>query len=230
MKGFMRKTLSAFLLVGGISAIGCVSGGGARYRNLVDPCQFERYSSTARQEAISAFAPQVVNGHVLDQTIWNYHFESGTDKLHPGGMEKLDQLVRRRPEPDTRIFLATARDVGYNVANPEKYAEDQGQLNSKRAQAIQKYLAAQTATRPLNFEILVHDPSDPGISAVSARIAILGQRTNYSGGLTGSGGGSISGQIGGGGGVGAGAQQGMAGGQGQPQGTQQGSSGAGRGY
>jgi hypothetical protein len=69
------------------------------------------------------FTPQVHNGRILDQTIWNYHFESGSDKLTPGGMDKLDQLVRRRPEPDPRVFLATARDLIYNADKPDEYAD-----------------------------------------------------------------------------------------------------------
>ena len=187
MKGFIRKAFAIVCVGGGLMSVGCM--GGERYRNLVDPCRFERYNSTARQETIAAFAPQVVNGHILDQTIWNYHFESGSEKLHPGGMEKLDQIVRRRPEPDTRIFLATARDIIYKTDNAGKYGDEQNNLNAKRAASVQKYLAAQTASRPLQFEVLVHDPADPSIAAVSASRAVQGQRSNYSGGLTGGGGG-----------------------------------------
>lgn len=208
-----RMYRNAFALIGlgcGVLSIGC--NGGERYRNLVDPCQMERYTSTARQETIAGFAPQVANGHILDQTIWNYHFESGTDKLTPAGLEKLDQIVRRRPEPDTQVFLATARDVTYSPANPEKYPEEQQKLNGKRAVAVQKYLGVQTASRPLNFEVLVHDPSDPSISAVSARTAIVQQRVSYIGSIQGGGsGGGVGGGITGGGIGGAGAGQGNAG-------------------
>src|SRR4051794_19155518 len=111
MKGFMKKVLAAACVAGGLGSVGCTGGG--RYRNLVDPCHFERYSSVARQEVITSFAPQVQNGRILDQTVWNYHFDAGSDRINATGMDKLDQLVRRRPEPDARIFIATARDIPY---------------------------------------------------------------------------------------------------------------------
>ena len=70
MKGFIPRTalglgLSLFTLAG------C-----AAYRDIVDPCWPERYNYMARQEVKEGFAPQVQNGHVLDQTVWNYHFEA----------------------------------------------------------------------------------------------------------------------------------------------------------
>src|SRR5438132_1499098 len=33
----------------------------------------------------------------LNQTIWNHHFEWGTDQLTPGGLDHLAHLTRRRP-------------------------------------------------------------------------------------------------------------------------------------
>ena len=44
-------------------------------------------------------APQMINGHVLDQGVYDEHFEAGTDKLTPGGQEHLKYLARRRPQP-----------------------------------------------------------------------------------------------------------------------------------
>lgn len=219
----MIRTTCALLGIGcGILSMGC--NGGERYRNLVDPCQFERYTSTARQEAIAGFAPQVANGRVLDQTIWNYHFESGTDKLNPSGLDKLDQIVRRRPEPDSQLFLATARDLPYSAESPDKYPDDQAKLNRSRAASIQKYLAAQTASRPMQFDILVHDPADSSLPGVSARTTIVQQRTSYSGSLTGGG-------VGGGGGGGGGSSFGGTGVGMNNQGSgQQGGGGGGGGY
>ena len=69
------------------------------------------------------FAPQVNNGQVLDQTIWNYHFEPGTDRLTAGGLEHLAYIARRRPHPDTAVYLQTAQDVAYDPASPDKLAE-----------------------------------------------------------------------------------------------------------
>jgi len=202
MKGFMKASLAVACLAG---TVGCM--GGERYRNLIDPCQMERYGAQARQEVISSFAPQVQNGRILDQTIWNWQFEAGTDKLNPSGMFKLDSLVRRRPEPDPRIFIATARDIGYDTEKPDAYGEARRDLDSKRAEAIQKYMAAQTAGRPMTFDILIHDPKDPGMPGISARAGWASQIGNYSGQLGTTGGGAAQNALGGGGGGGQGTQQ-----------------------
>jgi hypothetical protein len=153
MKGIVTKALAGTALAGGL-----MSGGCYHYEKCVDPCWPERYNYAARQEVISAFAPQVQNGHILDQTVFNYHFEPGNERLTEGGREQLDILVRRRPAPDPRIFLATARDMSYDAANPEGYDKARRDLDNRRAAAVQKYLAAQTAGRPTAFEIVLHDP------------------------------------------------------------------------
>ena len=180
MKGIMRQALAAACAVGGLAATGCM--GGERYRNLVDPCYPARYTAAARQEVVSSFAPQVQNGHILDQTIWNYHFEPGTAKLTLGGLEKLDQIVRRRPEPDGRLFLATARDIVYNAETPDAYGDSRRDLDGQRVASIQKYLNAQTVGRPFAFEVLVHDPADPAIQAERARGAMLRATARANGG------------------------------------------------
>src|SRR4051794_12798605 len=104
MKGLMRR---AAVLLGGAGALagalGC-SGSGA----LVDPCSRGGYESASRKELHEAFVPQVQNGHVLDQTVWNYMFEPGTDRLTVGGLDPLAYLARRRPEPDCVVYLQTA--------------------------------------------------------------------------------------------------------------------------
>src|SRR5437588_11828440 len=107
MKGLIARALAVACLAG-VAAGGCEP-----YRNLVDPCHQERYSYTARREVMDAFAPQVQNGHILDQTVFNYCFEKGSDKLNPMGLDKLHQLTQRRPQPDPTIFLATANDFEY---------------------------------------------------------------------------------------------------------------------
>ena len=81
MKGLIRKTAKMACCAGLVGGL----GGCYRYHDVVDPCYPVRYSYMARQEVCAGLAPQVNNGHVLDQTIWNYHFELGSDKLTPGG-------------------------------------------------------------------------------------------------------------------------------------------------
>src|SRR5579864_9099990 len=112
MKGFILKTLAVVSAGGGLAvSVGCNG-----YRDIVDPCYPQRYEFASRTEVATALAPQVFNGHVLDQTIWNYQFEPGTDKLTPGGMEHLAYLARRRPYPDAMIYLQTAQDIPYDPA------------------------------------------------------------------------------------------------------------------
>ena len=83
MKGFVTKALAGAALSGGL-----MSGGCYHYEKLVDPCWPERYNTVARQEVISSFAPQVQNGHILDQTLYNHQFEPGTEASSPQPSEK----------------------------------------------------------------------------------------------------------------------------------------------
>src|SRR5207302_268943 len=98
--------------------------------------------------------------------------ENGTDRLNGAGMDKLDQLARRRPHPDPRVFIQTARDIGYDGAKPEEYAAKRQELDTKRVAAVQKYLAASLTGRPANFDVQVHDPAYPGIDGAAPRVII----------------------------------------------------------
>jgi hypothetical protein len=192
MNGIMNRALAVACMAGVIGSAGCA--GGERYRNLVDPCSMQRYGAESRQELITCFAPQVQNGRILDQTIWNYDFELGTATLNPSGYDKLDQIVRRRPEPDSRIFIQTARDLKYDPALPDAYADARRELDAKRGAAIEKYLTAQTVGRPMQFTMLVHDPAETGMSAVGAATAFRLQQRAYVGtGVTTIGSGGSSG-------------------------------------
>lgn len=156
------KTIAVRLFAGAALAAPMLSSGCEHYQKCVDPCWPQRYNSKAQQEVVAAFAPQVQNGHALDQTLFNSAFEPGTDKLTAGGRDQLDTLMRRRPSPDPRIFLATARDISYDAEKPDKFVETRNDLDNARTAAIQKYLTVQTAGRPMNFEIVVHDPAPVG--------------------------------------------------------------------
>src|SRR5437879_2977951 len=70
MKGIIKRAAAAACLGGGLS----LTWGCAGYRDLVDPCWPTRYDAMAAASVNDAFAAQVNNGHVLDQTVWNYHF------------------------------------------------------------------------------------------------------------------------------------------------------------
>jgi len=203
MNGFVGKAVALLGWAGALAGgVGCHA-----YRDLVDPCYPERYEYMARQEVNGAFAPQVSNGHVLDQTIWNYHFEAGTDRLTPGGLEHLAYLARRRPIADPVIYLQTAHDIAYNPDKRGDLTARRDDLDAKRAVAIKNFLADQTAGgRPMDFQVLRHNPPpDIGLAAVpvdnSLRLLYSTPRATLPGtvGVSTSGGGGASGGGGGGG-------------------------------
>jgi hypothetical protein len=198
MKGLIQKAVAVLCCAGATAG----AGGCYTYRDLVDPCYPERYEYAARKEVNAAFAPQVQNGHVLDQTVWNYHFEAGTDRLTAGGLDHLAYLARRRPHPDPIVFLQTAQDVGYDPANPDKLVAARRELDDKRVQAVKNFLTAQTAGRAVDFQVLVHDPADVSQSAVPVNTAVLssygGARGVLPSGAAGVGGGAGAAPPGGG--------------------------------
>src|SRR5258708_15551965 len=107
MNGFIKKQAAGMFLIGGLAALaGC-----SCYRDIVDPCYPARYEAESRNLVIGGLAPQVNNGHVLEQTVWNYQFEAGSDRLTPGGVQTLAYLARRRPAPDPVIYVQTAQDI-----------------------------------------------------------------------------------------------------------------------
>jgi hypothetical protein len=186
VKGFIRHVGLGlgwtFVLLGGL---GCY-----RYRELIDPCWPDRYNYMARRELTAAFQPQVYNGHVLDQTMWNWHFEPGTDRLTAGGLNHLAYIARRRPHPDTLVFLQTAQDISYDPTAPDKLAEGRADLDAKRIAAVQKFLVAQTGGS-CQFRVEVHDPAEPYLPAVAVYNAYNNMvTTRFRGGLQGSGSGA----------------------------------------
>jgi hypothetical protein len=214
MKGIVTKLLAGAALAAPLTSTGCYA-----YQKCVDPCWPERYNAQARTEVIAAFAPQVQNGHVLDQTLFNNAFDYGSDRLNLSGMDQLDTLTRRRPMPDPRIFLATARDLSYDPANPEALVQARVDLDNKRVAAIQRYVSAQTAGRPQSFEVVVHDPVPVGDHADPVNRSIRLYHNSSSGSLSGGSSATTASSTGasssGGGGQGGGGG-GQGGGQGQP--------------
>ncbi len=166
MNGFIPRTALGLAL--------CLSGlaGCACYRTIVDPCWPERYNYIARTSVNEANNAQAYNGHVLDQTIWNYDFEHDsktgipTAVLNPAGMERLKYISRRRPVADCHIYLATAQDLpGLAEVPPDQAMVMRNDLNARRIVAIQKFLLAQTNGHD-GFTIDVHDPAEVGIGAL----------------------------------------------------------------
>lgn len=215
MKGLITK---AVLATGCTGILGSLGGCNMTCKDLYDPCYPQRYEAMSREEVHASSGPQIANGHVLDQTIWNYQFEMGTDRLTPGGLDQLAYIVRRRPQADPTIYIQTAQDVAYDPVNPDKYSAGRYDLDGKRIAAVQKFLNAQTVGRHQEFTVLVHDPAEVGISAAAAS-QIVG-RHNFSfqgslpvGGGGGGGGGGGSGGSGGGSGGSSSGGQGSGGGR-----------------
>jgi hypothetical protein len=192
MKGFIKRSM-ALVCAGGMAAIlaGCCSD--KRLCDLYDNCWPHRYNYQSEQSVLQTFGAQVNNGHVLDQTVWTYHFEPGTANLTQGGLDHLSYLARRRPEPDPKLYLQTAQDVKYDAANPEKFATERGKLDEARKESILRYLTAETAGRPVAFEVAVHDPSPVGIAAPAAQKTIRDHYESYKGSMPSGGAGAIGG-------------------------------------
>jgi hypothetical protein len=163
------RTAAAGGLLAVLGAVGCASADRPslqdRLADYVDPCWPERYNSVARQEVLEPFAAQAMNGAVIDNTVWNYHFEPQSDRLTPAGLEKIDYLVRRRPAPETHLFVQTARDLAYTPETADKYVADRLALDAKRMAAVKKYFATQAAAKGIVPDVQVIDPSDPSIPA-----------------------------------------------------------------
>ena len=162
MNGFIRNTVAGLCL--GTSAIAIV--GCARYRDAVDTCYPDRFNFEARQTVHQIFDTQAFNGHVLDQTIWNYQFEkdekgNATDKLTVDGQNRLNYLIRRRPGADPKVYLQTAHDI----ASGDQVAATRSELDGRRVQAIQRHLNAQSAgrTNSVAWDVAVHDPAEVGL-------------------------------------------------------------------
>ncbi len=195
MNGFIRKATAAWCLAGGL----VVGAGCCGYQNLVDPCYPDRYNSVAQKEVIEPIGTQVHNGHILDQTIWNWMFEPNSDKLTPAGQEHLTNIVRHRPAPDPCVYVATAEAdelFHYDPVNPAAFADARKALDGKRVKAVEGYLGAQAAGRNLTFQVMVHDPAEPYLPAAGIGGSVrtwYGAFTGTNGGAGGGGGGGAAG-------------------------------------
>jgi hypothetical protein len=67
----------------------------------------------------------------------------------------------------------------------DKVVEMRNELDAKRAQSIQKYLATVPTGSPVSYEVYVHNAATPGISSEFAARAYRGSANGYSGAITG---------------------------------------------
>ena len=156
------------------------------YRDVVDPYYPKRYNVDARNSVRTALAPQVSNGNVLDQTVWDFHFESGNPELNAMGKDNLKMLARRRPVAQEVIFLQVAQNPDENVNNKE--------LNKARSENIKTYITkmSQDKVHP-EFQVVLHDPAEVSGSGIEAARIIGGKQSGVTGVFTNGQSGSSSG-------------------------------------
>jgi hypothetical protein len=164
------KASKARMLLAGLVAAGAAGLSGCCdycYDDLVDPCYPQRYICQARAEVYTPLAAQAQNGLVLEQTVWNYHFNTVKEGektkvvLSPMGQAHLDYLARRRPCPVPEIFVQTAHDLAYNPDKPDQFTVERAELDAQRIRAVTDYLAAARPDVP--FKVTVHDPQPVGL-------------------------------------------------------------------
>lgn len=168
MNGLIKTTAAGlFGAAGLVSLAGCYA-----YREHVDPCWPERYNAVARHSVRDTMNAQAGNGHILDQTIWNWQFEvdpvtkAPTDKLNAAGIEHLKYLARRRPAPDCKIYVQTAQDLLVDAKNPaDAQGQSRSELDSRRSAAIQRFMNDYNAGRNVAFFVEVIDAADPSIAS-----------------------------------------------------------------
>ena len=166
MKGFISKNTLRLALSGSclVSLLGCY-----HYRELVDPCWPERYNAMARHSVREMHYAQAERGHMLEQTIWNWHFDTDkvgapTDRLNGAGMEVLSRIARTLPAPDFQLYLQNARDIPDTDGMPaDKLVAKRHDLNKLRTYAILRYLATQITVSGMGtYQVAVHDYTSPG--------------------------------------------------------------------
>ena len=156
------------------------------YRDVVDPYYPKRYNVDARNSVRTALAPQVSNGNVLDQTVWDFHFETGKPELNAMGKDHLKRLARRRPAAQEVIFLQVAQNPDENANNKE--------LNKVRSENIKAYMTkiSEDKVHP-EFQVVLHDPAEVSVSGIEAARIIGGKQSGVSGVFTNGQSGSSSG-------------------------------------
>ena len=156
------------------------------YRDVIDPYYPKRYNVDARNSVRTALAPQVSNGNVLDQTVWDFHFETGKPELNAMGKDHLKRLARRRPTAQEVIFLQVAQNPDEKVNNKE--------LNKARSENIKTYITkmSQDKVHP-EFQVVLHDPAEVSGSGIEAARIIGGKQSGVTGVFTNGQSGSSSG-------------------------------------
>jgi hypothetical protein len=167
MNGFIKKAVAGSCLSLSLGMlVGC-----DHYRDIVDPCWMERYDSMAKHSVNDMLNVQADRGHMLEQTIWNWHFETdpktgaATDHLNAAGFAVLQRIARTLPAPDGQLFVQNAQDIPLaKDVPPETLLAQRDQLNRRRIDAVHRFLSTQVITHPgMNYQVAVHDFLPTGV-------------------------------------------------------------------
>ena len=170
MKGFIARTVAVRPAVAaGLGLVGCCGYA----TSWIPATPTLQYAWHARKSA-SAFTPQIQNGHVLDQTVWNWHFE--TDEKDPNigptlnaaGMENLNYLVRRRRAPTRRSTWRPPRSSRPTTsgASGELCRRTAASWTRTARSPSRSTWTAQTAAAVVERSMSsVHDPAEPYLPA-----------------------------------------------------------------
>ena len=188
MNGFIKKAVAGSCLSAGLISflVGC-----DHYRDLVDPCYPERYNAEAKHSAHDMLNVQNDKGHILEQTVWNWHFEPDpktggpSDRLNGAGMAVLQRISRTLPCPDFQLYLQNAQDMPYvEGVSPEKLVKARNDLNERRAQAVQRFMAVQSAIHGGGvYHVAVHDFAPTSLPVQWTNEAEVNVLKNIKGGL-----------------------------------------------
>ena len=178
------RTVAAVLLgLGAAGAIGCSNsrpGLQSGFQNVNNNNSWpERNGYQARQAVLHPFETQMNNAKVGNNVLMNGYFEAGSDKLNPVGRDKLDQLSRKMPAPESTIYLQSSNDVAYDEKAPDKAIAARSDLDNKRAQAVLAYLGTRPSARGTNFEVQPVDIADAAMNSAGPAISIRGLPTQY---------------------------------------------------
>lgn len=186
MTGKSRKGLVAVLAAGALGAVGCAGPGlQESFQNVNNNNSWpERNSYHARQAVLHPFEVQQNNAAVVNDVILNGYFESGTDKLNGVGRDKLDQLNRKMPTPNSTVWVQTSNDLVYDEKAPEKSVVARTELDQKRAAAVLAYLNARPS-RGTTYSVQAIDIGDPTINSAGPASAVRGLQRQFQSGITG---------------------------------------------
>jgi hypothetical protein len=186
MNGFIKKAVAGSCLSVSLALlVGC-----DHYRDIVDPCWMERYDGMARHSVYDMLNGQADRGHMLEQTIWNWHFEADpktggpTDRLNGAGLAVLARISRTLPAPDGQLFVQNAQDIPYVEGIPgDKLLAQRDDLNKRRIDAIQRFMATQGITHPgMRYQVAVHDFTPTGVPSYWTPMAIESVEKNIKSG------------------------------------------------